>query len=261
MNDDRENALRNLKRWISPYTPIMYYRTNDWIHEHRVFRHLLAIEDHIREVFGSSFDIHFAKTLALVHDDAEIITDDIQLYIKENMTPAEKEELAEKERKAIPILVQRYGATINGLDYAELLLAAQKKESLEAQVVSYCDKFDGLCEAIHEIRAGNRKFLVPIEGKKKDKGYIKRIADFEGKYPRLQGLLSREHPIFLPPRVNFETMLDQEKLHTEKSISQVTGYAPYDFWIRTILSYEGNENLVTQREFETEDSENVNLYV
>ena len=261
MDPSREQALRNLKRWISPFTPVMYYRTNDWIHEHRVSWHLEAIEDHIRDVFGSAFDFGYAKNLALVHDDAEIITDDVQLYIKEGMTAEEKEELARKETEAIPLLVQRYGTTVNGYDYAEMLMAAQTKERLEAQVVSYCDKCDGLCEAIHELRAGNRRFLVPTQGKRNDGGYIKRIADFQGKYPALQPLLERQHPIILPPRVNFEAMGEKGKIHTRQSLSQATGYAPYDFWIANILAHEGEENLLTQREFESEGSENENLYV
>lgn len=258
--EEREKALRALTRWRSPFTPVMYYRTNDWIHEQRVSWHLEAIEDHIREVFGPAFDFEYARTLALVHDDAEIITDDIQLYVKEKMTREEKEELAQKERQAIPLLVERYGATINGFKYAEMLMAAQTKDRLEAQVVSYCDKFDGLCEAIHEIRAGNRRYLVPIQGKAKDKGYIKRIADFQAKYPLLQPLLERQHPIILPARVNFDAMLEEGKIHTREGIVQTTGYAPYDFWVQNILTHEGNENLITQREFETDGSQNRSFY-
>ncbi|KKQ87896.1 MAG: hypothetical protein UT09_C0008G0001, partial [Parcubacteria group bacterium GW2011_GWF2_38_8] len=181
--DGREEELGRIKRYIHEKTPVMYYRTTDIIHSRRVLWHLEEALSDIVLIYEKKFDVDFARTLALVHDDVEIITGDVQLRDKEKMTKKELESLAKREREAIPKIVEMYSAIANGYDYEVLLYAAKDKTRLEAQFVSFFDKFDGAGEAWHELWAGNNYFLTPAGGSDGDKGYIRRLGEFVVKYP------------------------------------------------------------------------------
>ena len=186
--EGREEGLRSRLRYQTDFTDVMYYRTNDLIHARRVLSHLETALYDIQLVYGTSFDTNFARTFALVHDDAEIITKDISLHDKEQMTPAEKEEHKRKELAAIETLAQRYPEKANGYDYRDLLLAALHKDRLEAQLVSLFDKHDGFGEACHEVWAGNSRFVRAAGGIKDGKtgSYVRRINEFPTKYPAMK---------------------------------------------------------------------------
>ena len=246
--DRREEELRRIKRYIHPITRIMYYRTNDLIHSRRVLWHLERALDDILEVFPD-FSIEFARTLALVHDDVEIITGDVQLYDKEHMSEEELSELVEQERGAIPILVDRYSTVINGFSYEELLLTAKGKDRLESQLVSFFDKFDAGGEAWHEVCAGNRMFLRPAGGFIGEGGYVRRLREFPDKYPNLIPFFER-FPDYLPESFDFVSLIDKGKLHTEESLSENSGYSPYERWKKTVIEREGTEFLTTQVEYD-----------
>ncbi|MFA4887046.1 MAG: hypothetical protein WC595_02445 [Candidatus Nanoarchaeia archaeon] len=145
--EGREEALKEIKRYIDDITPVMFYRTNDLVHSRRVLAHLDAALPDILSVYGIKFDMGFARTEALVHDDAEMITGDPSLHAKEQMDETELALLAQQELDAIPQLIARYSPSANGYNYEKLLLAAKHKDRLEAQFVSYFDKFDGAGEA------------------------------------------------------------------------------------------------------------------
>src|SRR3989338_261395 len=120
LNEKRNNALRRIKRYQHEQFPVMLYRTNVFVHAQRVNYHLEEAISDIKRMHAS-FNVALARTLAWVHDDAEIITQDIPLYEKEMMTEEQKRALKRKEEKAIIILVKRYGAWINDFCYADLL--------------------------------------------------------------------------------------------------------------------------------------------
>jgi len=207
-----------------------------------------AIPD-IVNVYGGDFDIGFARTLALVHDDVEILTGDVQLYDKEHMGQDELEALAREENNAIPKMVTRYNAIANGYAYDELLTAAKAKNRLEAQLVSFFDKFDGGGEAWHEIWAGNHNFLRPAGGDSgHNGGYVRQLNEFPSKYPAL-GTFFAEFPDYLPAPFDFKSAAEQGLLHTEFSFGQDSGYAPYERWKKTVMKREGVDLLVRQVEF------------
>ena len=247
--EGREEALAGIKRYIHDITPIMFYRTNDLIHSRRVLWHLEEAIPDIVNVYGGDFDIGFARTLALVHDDVEILTGDVQLYDKEHMGQDELEALAREENNAIPKMVTRYNAIANGYAYDELLTAAKAKNRLEAQLVSFFDKFDGGGEAWHEIWAGNHNFLRPAGGDSgHNGGYVRRLNEFPSKYPAL-GTFFAEFPDYLPAPFDFKSAAEQGLLHTEFSFGRDSGYAPYERWKKTVMKREGVDLLVRQVEF------------
>lgn len=245
----REAALANIKRYVHFITPIMFYRTNDLIHSRRVLWHLEeAIED-ILSVYGDSFDVDFARTLALVHDDVEILTGDVQLHDKEQMKENELEALARRENGAIPSMVKMYSPVANGYDYGELLTAAKEKRRLEAQFVSFFDKFDGAGEAWHEVFAGNHHFLRPACGHDGQKGgYVRRLRDFPSKYSTMVTFFERFSD-YLPKPFDFISVAAQGKPHTEQSLQSDSHYPPYELWKRTLMKREGIAHLVKQVEF------------
>ena len=81
-------------------------------------------------------------------------------------------------------------------------------------MVSYCDKFDGFGEAMHEVWAGNKAFCRPAGGSEARGGYVRRLWEFPDKYPQLAALLSQEHPMFRPQRIDFEAIAKNGKYHT-----------------------------------------------
>ncbi len=240
--DGRQEALAGIKRYIHPITQIMFYRTNDLIHSQRVLWHLEEAIPNILNVYGNSFDVGFARTLALVHDDVEILIGDVQLCDKEHMRHDQLDEILTEENRAIPRIVRMYNPVANGHDYGELLTAAKSKDRLEAQFVSFFDKFDGAGEAWHEVFAGNTHFLLPSEG------YVRRLNEFSAKYPTMAEFFKR-FSMYLPEPFDFRSTVERGQLHTENSLLQDSGYAPYERWKQTIFSCEGSTLLVTQIEF------------
>lgn len=248
--DGRENALAGIVRYIHENTPVMFYRTNDLIHSRRVLWHLEEAIPNIVSVYGDNFNVTFARTLALVHDDAEIIGGDVQLYDKEQMTPEELDELAKAERAIIPEMVRKYGSVANGIGYERLLTAAKDKDCLEAQFVSFFDKFDGGGEAWHEIWAGNNYFLLPGGGNNSHSGgYVKRLNEFPTKYPAMARFFE-QFPQYLPQPFDFKSAAEGSKPHTAKSLEEDSGYPHYERWKRTIMKHESIDFLVTQVEFQ-----------
>ena len=247
--EGREEALARVQRYIHFITPLMFYRTNDLIHSRRVLWHLEAVIPDILTVYGDSFDINFARTLALVHDDVEIITNDIPVHDKENMSAEEREVFHRAESEAVDKLVEMYGSIANGYNYSELLNASKEKSKLEAQLVSYCDKLDGLGEAFHEVSAGNQHFLLPSGGKDGKKGgYVRRINDFPTKYPVMARFFER-FPDYLPKPFDFKSTAEKGFPHTKSSLEIDSGYPQYERWKRTVMKREGIELLITQLEF------------
>lgn len=251
--EGREEALAGIKRYIHELFSTMYYRTNDLTHSWRVLWHLEEAIPDIQSIYGNEFDVGFARTLALVHDDAEIITGDVQLYDKERMTDEELRALAKKEKNAVPLIVKKYSEIANGHKYEDLLATAKEKTRLEAQFVSFFDKFDGAGEAWHEVWAGNKIFLRPACGFGKDGGYVRRLREFPQKYPSMTKFF-QSFPEYLPNPFDFNMVAEQGKPHTIESIEKDSDYAPYERWKRTIMKREGNDKLLGQLEFDASKS-------
>ena len=236
----RDEALRKIIRYIT-YTP-MYYRTNDLGHSQRVCWLVEELIPLAEKVYGSNFDGEKARTLARVHDDAEIITGDIQLGNKLLMTAEELAKVKYDEENAIEIISKRFPKSINGYSYRELLLHSLKKDCLEALLVKFCDKLDAFGEALHELAAGNRVFEtgLPIGVRPPKDTYTKILSTFSQTHPEISALMSEDHPLFKPPQ---NIIFSSPSFHTEESILKKTGHIHYDYWKELTLKKGGQQGL------------------
>ena len=246
----RAKELAAIDRYVHAITPVMFYRTTDLIHAHRVLWHLEDMLPDIVSVFPD-FRIDYARTLAFLHDDVEVLSGDVQLHDKEQMTAQERAALEREEASLIPCMVGRYSPVANGFSYADLLLDAKGKRFLEAQFDSFCDKFDGFGEACHEVWAGNKSFALPAGGRNGTSGgYVRRLNDFVDKYPLMRPFFAA-FPHYLPEPFAFDAV--EGAPHTQQSLFAPTGYAPYDRWKSTVIRRELSRGklvqLTTQVEF------------
>src|SRR3989338_3972028 len=157
---EREEKLRSIMRYSM--FEVMYYRPSVWIHAQRVS----WIVEELVPIAGKyfkNFDGEKARILALVHDDAEIITGDIQAGHKARMSKKELAVVHNSEHEAIRKLATRYPTTVGGYSYKQLLMEASRKDtphaSSEAKLVTYADRLDAFCESLHEVFAGNLSFI------------------------------------------------------------------------------------------------------
>lgn len=236
----RKEALQSIKRF-AVCNP-MFYRTDLLIHSYRVHWLVEALLPLAAGTF-SELNPEKARTLALVHDDAEIITGDVQLYVKLKMTPKEQHQHEQNELEAIEQLSQRFPQMINGFNYQQLLLHALKKNCIEAQLVSLADKLDAFNESLHELHAGNKEFFYPVGL------YTKLLHEFGIKFPMLQSLLKQNHQLLnIPQSVNREKVLEQGSFHTELSLTINSGIQPYECWKKITIEHGEKEVLLVKNE-------------
>lgn len=236
----RTEALQSIKRFAMYKT--MYYRTDLLMHSQRVSWIVTSLLSFATNVF-SDFDGEKARTLALVHDDAEIITGDIQLYYKLRMAPHELQQYEENEHKAIEVLSKRYPKTINNYNYQSLLLHALHKDCIEAQIVSFADKIDAFGESLHEIHAGNKAFEHPIEV------YTDLLTKFMLKFPILKPLFALEHPLFKKPlQLNILEIIHQGQRHTFESLQENSSIPHYEYWKQITMKNNATDWLIDKKE-------------
>lgn len=250
---ERDVLLANIKRYSMYKT--MFFRTNvDW-HTRRA--QWIAEELYPSLKMSYSFDIEKLRALCRVHDDAEIITGDIQLGRKMYIMEKEKlEQLDKEEERAETILASRWPKMLHGYGYCNLLIEARKKETTEAQIMKVIDRFDAFGESLHEIYSGNLCFLThselpdcvnPVQT------YTMILRETKQRYPLVKDILNDKHPLLSPPiEINPEQIARQGQLPTLESIKRETGNAHYDSWKKITIEYGGEEGLrwlIEQREF------------
>jgi 5'-deoxynucleotidase YfbR-like HD superfamily hydrolase len=237
----RKNALSNVKRWVFQRWPTMMYRPNLWIHSHKIFWLAESLISELGEHLPNEFDPSFALAFAHVHDDIEIETGDVLLYLKERMTPEEMQDLKKQEGSAANKLAQRWPHTLFGHDYIELLMQSVEETRIEAKFIKYIDKLDGYGEALHEIFAGNpnQNFIGPCVHYP-----TRRLPEFPKKYPDLAELFDQDHPAIIPqvPRY-LEEIVKNGRLHTKENIEHQTSIDVYNWWKKTILNLGGKMGL------------------
>jgi 5'-deoxynucleotidase YfbR-like HD superfamily hydrolase len=246
---EREEKLRAVKRY--EYFETMFYRSNNWLHIQRVLWLTEAIIPLAQKYLN--FDPEKARAYAIVHDDAEIVTGDIQSIVKLRMSKEEQIALEKKEEQAIEQLIEQYPKEFHGYSYRELLLNATKKDTIESHLVSYVDKLDGFCESLHEIYAGNIGFIRAIVF------YARATALMSEKFPQLKELLAdKTSPLTYladqvsPFDINYEMFKHLNKSHTEESLNKPCDFPFYNAWRKIILEKggeEGKKYLLTQKEF------------
>jgi len=237
---EREEKLKSIYRYNAFDT--MFYRANLWTHTHR----MLWMLEEILPIAETYFKIDPEKTriLALVHDDAEIITGDIQAGHKAHMTDKQLGAVDQQELAAIEELSKRYPETIHGYSYKELLLHAKNKDCPEAVLVSYVDKLDAYCETIHDIYAGNISMLRSFFF------YTRLINNLPKKFPELTELISsKQSPLLIfdyradEAYVKAENFTSFGKPFTKQSLHIQSDFPVYDEWKKIILKRSNNEGL------------------
>lgn len=246
---EREKALRSIERFAM--FEVFFYRSSLWHHKLRVYLMVNALAPIIVERLPDC-DINKARIMALVHDDAEIITGDIQLGHKEIMSNAELKKIHDGEAAAIEQLTQRYPELIGGYVYKELLTHALHKDCIEAQVYSYADKLDAYCETLHELFGGNLSAL------RSTIDYTNRLNRFGETFPQLKPLLTEKESPFinLSLRTDYlhitrEMYAQLNTPHTRESIQRDTDLPFYNAWKKLVIKGLGEEGmtiLTTQKE-------------
>ena len=252
---EREQKLRNIKRY-SLYD-VMFYRSSLYSHGKRITWLLKRVEPLLRKTFGMPFDMKKAYALALVHDDAEIITGDHQAATKQKMSKAELARLEDEEREAIKILAGRFPKKVGGYVYQDLLEEVVDLPSPEAQVSKFLDRFDAQGEAWHEMFGGNVRITkrvinaygvnaLPYEF------YHQQLPHMLLEYPFMKRLAGT-HLFFQTPELrDWGSVAASSKPHTKTSLYGDTDHFQYNEWRQTVLDSgdsEEIENLYTQREF------------
>lgn len=254
--EGRKEPLEKIGRF-RVYSP-MFYRPSVFFHSVKLFHLVQAALPRVVEVFGDSFDANKALVMALIHDDAEIITGDLQSGHRAKLSEIKLQQVAQNEETAIDELAARFPKEINGYNYRDLLLEVSRKDTLESQVVKYLDHLDGFGEAAHEIYAGNKTFVTPIIDSKLGQielpceYYIVRFNDYKKNYPLLSGLMSAQPPFFKTHApLDAETIIKNGRLHTLENLTEQTGNAVYDWWKKVLLeslTAEELENLYVRKE-------------
>ena len=158
------------------------------------------------------------------------------------MTAEELAEVDNDEALAIEILAKKC-EFVGKYYYRELLSHALNKDCLEAQIVSYCDKMDGFCEALHEIYAGNGNFRRPAVN------YVRRINEFDKKYPLLEKMFTLNHVLVqFPQTFDVDKVISEGKLHTVDSILLNTASPHYEVWKKITVENLGMNVLINKIE-------------
>lgn len=242
---ERKEKLESIFRYH--FFDKMFYRSNLWEHSHRVLWLLEDIAPIAKKYI--EFDIEKARIYALVHDDAEMITGDVQAIEKARMSEAELKELEKNDLVAIERLAERYPKNINGYSYESLLKEAAHKNTIESKLVSYLDKLDAFCESLHDVYAGNFSLLRSVVF------YSMMLPQFPKKYPELKDLLgSKDSPLTFisdqisPYEIKFDKYKNFGKPHTESSVHNNTDFLFYKKWKEIVISKGKIDWLIRQRE-------------
>ena len=243
---ERKEKLEKIFRYA--YFEVLFYRSDLWKHSHRVLWLLEEIIPVAQKYI--SFDIEKARTLALVHDDAEMVTGDVQAIVKLRMTPEELEALGKQEEEAIMKLVQSYPKQINGYSYEELLMHAARKDCIEAQLVSYVDKLDAYCESLHEVYAGNISLLRSVTF------YSNALPLFPYKFPALKDLLSNKDSVLThitdqvsPFDIPASRFSHLNRPFDAESVKIDADFPFYNTWKKIVIEKGHIDWLVNQKEF------------
>jgi 5'-deoxynucleotidase YfbR-like HD superfamily hydrolase len=245
---EREAGLKGLSRYSM--FELMYYRPNLWQHSHRVLWLIEALAP-IAQTY-LQIDIEKARIMGFVHDDAEMVTGDIQAGHKARMSAEELAKLDQNEERAAAELAARYPKEVHGYNYESLLVEMVRKESIESMLVSYADKLDAYCESMHELHAGNMSLL------RSTMFYVKAMTLFPTKFPPLREFLAdTSSPLIdtadrLNPDISKAELYADLAPYTEESIRRQTDFPFYNEWRRMNIARGGEEGvrwLIEQREY------------
>lgn len=247
---DRYASTRQILHELHRYRrkKTMLYRSNVALHEQRVLALIREAYPFIQAKFEPAIVLNrkLLEGMAEIHDDLELI-----LGNEIDIAPAESSERRREELRAISKLNGHHNFTRYGIEAKDILFQFKsRRETVEAQIVAYVDTFDGFCEAIHEIAAGNAAFLkIPEEQRE-------RLEKMTEEYLFLTPLLGHGHPLFDIQKFSEQDLRLPRAYHTTESLMQESGYAPYDFWRRALImkgNVETFDSLITVKEGKKEE--------
>lgn len=142
---------------ISRYTAFenMTHRTQVMAHAQRVAGYSRNMYLMLTKFGRINLDCGKLIFMAANHDNAEILQGDIPASVKRSASPEEKREMKEEERKALDEVRNLSFRQGQYTDYLEVYEEYEKRESIEARLVNFADKNDGLHEAVHEVVCGD----------------------------------------------------------------------------------------------------------
>lgn len=252
----RKENLQKIKRYGNYKT--IYYRTDVYFHSMKVYFLVKSIIPYVKSIFWDKFDENKATIMALVHDDAELLTWDFWSSQTVLMNSSEIAEYENIEEKSIYILSKSFPEFIWNYIYKNLLLEILHYSTLEAQLVKYIDHVDWYCEAMHEILAGNKCILadtrtqyglLPIP----PEYYYNRFNNLPKYYSLISDLFKNIDPFY--EKFENPEVYELNNLWNPFLLSDLykeTNIPIYDWWKNVLLNSLTSENikyLVTQTEY------------
>lgn len=201
-----------------------YHAIEEMTHRTTVLHHALRVQAtsiHFSQMLlNLGVEIHQPKIIFLSdhHDDCEMVTGDIPTPVKTNATPEEREQIDGKEREAA-LLVEDLVAKPKFIPSFQVVVDEfREQRTIEARVVKFADKWDGLQEAVHEVVTGTNK-----------DGFKQVIREYEPKFRDLREQ-NRDWQDIVSQIIGeaFFEFPDPESL-SPKTIPQLSFRTPEDF--------------------------------
>lgn len=253
--ENKEFHLKATQRWGE--WPVMFYRTNLFIHHRRV-EALVNDPEIVAPVMElyPDFNLRKARVCARYHDHHELIPDlgDVCRRTKLMMNVEELSELQKREILAVEEVSRIYSVRgkqrmVDRYSVHDILMHAVFKDCIEMQFVSAVDKvMDAYCEALHEMLAGNTVFAAAVQN------YLTETwAQLPEKCPLIAKIFPHPHNPFAMPPCDFHLLFDGARRpprpHTPEDVLRPTGIPIYEWWKRTTIRLFGMDPLVRQTEF------------
>lgn len=177
--------IGDVKRYVAKETeekiPEMIHRPDVFVHARRVVFLARTLVKILEQNPNTPYvpNIRKVSDMAYHHDDVEIVTEDLLATKKRVMSEEERKKLNQKEDEAANAIAHFILGLKYPLDdlYVRQQQEAREKRTIESQIVDVSDKWDALCEIMHEVRCGNKEFTSLIPFSKQT------FASFEQKYP------------------------------------------------------------------------------
>lgn len=154
---ERGNRLHAIPRYGTIEN--MTHRTTVLLHAIRVANHAKFFARAFMTLSKNQQDIDLRKITFFGdhHDDPEMETGDIPTPLKITATDDEKRVMEANEKLAAAKVDRLVSKPLWARSFPEEFEEYKSQKSLEARMVNYADKWDGLQEAVHEVVCGDNK--------------------------------------------------------------------------------------------------------
>jgi 5'-deoxynucleotidase YfbR-like HD superfamily hydrolase len=148
--------------------------------EHSYYVTFLAmlVSDYLVDRFGLEIDRAKLLKMALLHDVEEVLSGDIIKILKSGGFKKELEKMNERSMQYLTGMLEPK----QGEQYYELWHQTKTKDSLESQLLDFCDLFAVVIYSIRECHLGNKYFREILQYAAKNIGAFKeqivQLSDF-----------------------------------------------------------------------------------